>query len=625
MSKLRLVTTVLAIALVPVILRLPPIASAGDSTVPTMLAGIVRGTGGGVMEGVAVSARLIGGTITTSVYTDERGNYYFPLLSAGKYRVWAQAVGYEIIRAEVSLAATRETHHDFALTSKEDFTRQLTSPEWLAALPDDTPRDHRLKEIFIHACTDCHSAAFALQNQFDEAGWEAILARMEVINVFGRADGPSDPIIKHYKGELAPYLAGMRGPDPSPMKIKPYPRPSGDAARVVITEYDVPTADDVTAFADQDGSNWSEGIPSSAGAGDSMLHDVSVDRNGNAWASNVKNNLNRTFIKLDVRTGKVTDFRFPAAAPSGFAQGSHGVAVDRGGIIWIGLFADAGPFGLGSFGRVDPKTDKIDVFTPPEGSVGPSVYVDAKGRIWGTNQEPEIPHDKTGGAVVFDPTTQKFAYFRPVTPGTGGYGVAGDADGNGWFCQPGMDIVGYADYQTKETGEIRLPPRPGMDEISTPEDRKFYEQMGFKSSYVTGILPTQGPRRMAAQGNYVWWSNWYGRSLSRVDIHSHEVTYYNPPPNLSPYIPAIDKNGKVWVALPNDDRVAKLDPATKQWTVYNLPSHGANTRFITVDNFKDSVEVWTAYSMTSKLARLQFRTREQLQAVANSDPTAKNR
>jgi len=608
------------------VLRLTPVASAGKSTVPTLLLGNIHRVNGQAMEGVAVSARPVGGTVTTSVYTDEQGNYYFPVLSQGKYRVWTQAVGFEAGRAEVNLSTTRETHQDFTMKDLEDYTRQLTSPEWLASLPEGTTEDRRLKEIFIHTCTDCHSAAFALQNRFDEAGWRAILARMEVINVFGRADGPSDPIIKHYKGELAPYLARMRGPNPSPMQVRPYPRPTGEAARVVVTEYDVPTADVPTEFVTGDGSDWSEGIPSSAGSGDSMLHDVSVDKSGNVWASNVKNNLNRTFIKLDTRTGKVTEFRLPAATPKGFAQGSHGVAVGPDGIIWIGLVADAGPFGIGSFGRVDPKTNKVDVSTPPAtmGSVGPSIQVDGKGKIWGTNQEPEVPHNETGGAVVFDPAVEKFTYFKPVTPGTGGYGVAGDAEGNGWFCQPGVDIVGFADYETKEVGEIRLPPRPGMDEISTAEDRRFYEQMKFESSYVTGILPTQGPRRMAAQRNYVWWSNWYGRSLSRVDIRSHQVSYYNPPPNLSPYIPALDKNGMVWVALPNDDRVAKMDPANQQWTVYNLPSHGANTRFITVDNFKDSVEVWTAYSMTSRIARLQFRSKEQLQALASSNPIGKN-
>ena len=50
------------------------------------------------MEGVAVSARAEGRTTTTSVYTDEQGQYFFPSLAppfeAGTYQVWAQAVGY---------------------------------------------------------------------------------------------------------------------------------------------------------------------------------------------------------------------------------------------------------------------------------------------------------------------------------------------------------------------------------------------------------------------------------------------------------------------------------------------------------------------------------------------------
>ncbi len=86
-----------------------------------------------------------------------------------------------------------------------------------------------------------------------------------------------------------------------------------------------------------------------------------------------------------------------------------------------------------------------------------------------------------------------------------------------------------------------------------------------------------------------------------------------------------DKNGMLWVAFPNDDRVAKLNPSTREWTVYNLPSHGTNTRFITVDNRKESVEVWEASFMTSKAVRLQFRTKEQMLAAAlvNSESLAR--
>jgi streptogramin lyase len=547
------------------------------------------------MEGVTVSAAAVGGTITTSVYTDDQGRYYFPATLGGKYRVWAQAVGYQAARVDVELNYKGKTRQDFTLTATRDFERQLTSPEWLSALPDEKPEDVRLKLIFVHNCTTCHSAAFALQNKFDEAGWKAILARMETINVYGKAGEPPSPVIQHYTEELVAYLTRVRGPGPSPLKIKPFPRPTGDAARVVVTEFNIPSAANPNELVDQDGSDWSLGIPS-GGNGSAGLHDLTIDQNGNAWITNGTENRNRSFLKLDVETGKVINFRLPT--PNGFARGTHGITHDQNGIVWINLFEKGGTFGRGSLLRLDPKTEKYEVFSPPAemGTVGISVQVDGKGKIWASSD----------GAIVFDPSTKQFAYFKPLTPGTGGYGVTGDSAGNGWFCQPGLDIVGVADFTNKKVSEIRLPARPGIEEISTEEDRKFYQVA--ESSFTTSILPAEGPRRMASQGDYVWWSNWFGQSISRANIRTHEVEYFNAPlPNLSPYAMIADKNGMLWVAFPNDDRVAKLDPATRKWTVYDLPSHGTNTRFITVDNSKDSVEVWEASFMTSKAVRLQFR------------------
>jgi streptogramin lyase len=581
----------------------PALGAPGGKSLP-VLNGTVRGPGGKAMEGVTVSAAATGGIITTSVFTDAQGHYYFPAAPAGKYRVWAQAVGYRAGRADVELNSKQAASADFDLKTLKDFEKQLTSPEWLAALPDEKPEDIRLKQIFVHNCTTCHAAAFVLQNKFDEAGWKAILARMETINVYGKTGEPASPIIQHYKTELAPYLTKVRGPGPSSLKIKPYPRPIGDAARVVITEFNIPSAANPDELVDQDGSDWSEGIPS-GGNGSAGLHDLSIDRNGNAWVTNGTENRNRSLLKLDVETGKARNFRW--AAPNGFARGTHGITQDAHGILWINLFEQGGTFGRGSLLRLDPETEQYEVFTPPAemGGVGISVDVDGIGRIWATSD----------GAIVFDPATKEFTYFKPLTPRTGGYGVAGDSAGNGWFCQPGIDIVGIADFASNKLSEIRLPPRPGMDEIFTDEDRKFDQQA--ESNFTNGILPAEGPRRMAAQGDFVWWSNWFGQSLSRVNIRTRAVEYFNAPlPNVSPYAMVADRNGMLWVALPNDDRVAKLDPSTRRWTIYNLPSHGSNTRFITVDKHKDEVEVWEASFMTSKVIRLQFRTEQQMQAVS---------
>src|SRR4026208_1148831 len=73
-----------------------------------ILSGAIRSATGQKLDGVAVSAKREGGTITTSVYTDATGNYYFPPLPAGKYNVWAQALGFEQNKAKVDLSANRK-------------------------------------------------------------------------------------------------------------------------------------------------------------------------------------------------------------------------------------------------------------------------------------------------------------------------------------------------------------------------------------------------------------------------------------------------------------------------------------------------------------------------------------
>src|SRR6267143_2044075 len=144
--------------------RPPFCASAGKPTAASILNGTVRASTAESIAGVTVSAAAEGGTITTSVYTDEQGRYYFPSMPGGK----------------------------------------------------------------------------------------AILVRMETINVYGKTGEPPSPIIQHYKEELAAYLTRVRGPGPSPMKIKPFPRPAGDAARVVVTEFNIPPAANPNELVDQD-------------------------------------------------------------------------------------------------------------------------------------------------------------------------------------------------------------------------------------------------------------------------------------------------------------------------------------------------------------------------------------
>ncbi len=81
-----------------------PSAASADA----LLAGTITSASSEKMGGVTVSAKAEGSTITTSVYTDEAGGYYFPPLPDGKYRVWAQALTFRQPRA-MSTSARRRT------------------------------------------------------------------------------------------------------------------------------------------------------------------------------------------------------------------------------------------------------------------------------------------------------------------------------------------------------------------------------------------------------------------------------------------------------------------------------------------------------------------------------------
>src|SRR5207237_4696473 len=91
-----------------------------------LLAGSITSASGQKLEGVTVSAKREGSTITTSVYTDETGNYYFPPLETGKYRVWSQTLGFETSKGVVDISAAKQQNFTLAAMPDPDrIWRQL--------------------------------------------------------------------------------------------------------------------------------------------------------------------------------------------------------------------------------------------------------------------------------------------------------------------------------------------------------------------------------------------------------------------------------------------------------------------------------------------------------------------
>jgi streptogramin lyase len=582
-----------------------------------LLTGTVKSASGEKMAGVTISAKMEGRTITTTVFTDDQGNYFFPPMNAGKYQVWAQADTFETARGEAELATV--SHQDFVMKPMKDFERQLTGDQILASLPEDTPEDSRLKRIFRNNCTSCHQPNYILQFRFDADGWIAIMNAMRSFTVVGNYTGDDAPVqggIEYFKKDLAAYLAKVRGPEPTAMKFKIRPRPSGDAARVVFTEYEVPldpSYEHETQYPTNNGSDWSMGTPSALN-GSHGVHDAQADFNGNIWYSNNVASHLISVGRVDAKTGEVRYIKIPDL--KGNAAIGHGIVRDSQGIFWLNINMNG--TAPNALGRLDPNTEKVEIFTTPKGmtpatQVATSMDVDGKGKIWVTSGT---------GALRFDPDTRQFTEFKSNTYYTADgegrtYGLAGDSQGNGWWAEMALDIVGHSDIETGKSLEVKLPPVPGQRGKFSSEQMKVLD-MG-ASSFETGVPWAEGPRRMGADktGDFVWVCDWWGGNLAKIDIRTLKTTLVPlPRPDAQqPYHAAVDSHHNVWTNLMNADEVLKFDPKTSQWTEYQFPTLGAETRYFSILERDGAMQVILPYSRTRKVARMTFRTKEEIQAL----------
>jgi streptogramin lyase len=589
---------------------------------PTMAAdqvlnGAISSPAGEKLGGVTVSARQDGSTITTSVYTDDTGNYYFPPLPAGKYQVWAQALSFETSKAAVDLSAT--AHQDLVLrpiADPEQKVRQLPAELLVAALPEDTEDDARIKKVFTNQCTGCHTPGYPLQFRFDEAGWNKIINLMKVIPGTGVYPGPGakpNGIIDFNQKQLAAYLARARGPGETSMKFNERPRPTGEAARVIWTTYELPLNPDAgigtnAKYNPNDGSDWSLGTTSKLGE---LPHDGGMGLDGNLYFTSNNPNKLLTVGKVDTKTGAVTYLKVDG--PNGHAATAHGLVRDGDGNFWF----DVNP-GRRSLGKLDTKTEKITVYQTPNtmSPLGGAVTmdVDGKGKIWASAPD---------GVLRFDPQTETFTDFKSLIPfknakGTNStYGAAGDRDGNGWWAQMAFDTIGKADTTTGKTTEVALPLLKNEMDRLTPEQKTFYDNF---NSVTNGVpLPwSQGPRRMGTDKNadVLWVGNSWGASLSRINTKTMETTIIPfPDKTMQAYHIVVDQNHNVWGNLWTSDQIVKLDPATNKWTMFDLPVRGTEIRHISLMERDGKTQVIVPIYRASEMGVMTLRSEAELAAL----------
>jgi len=598
---------VLLLASAAAIVIAPASASAADH----ILSGSVASASGEKLGGATVSAKLEGSTVTNSVYTDESGNYYFPPMAAGKYKVWAQALSFERALGDVDLSANKQqTLTLTTINDPERRWRQLPGELMVASLPEETADDARMKKIFMNQCTGCHTPSYTLQFRFDEGGWNRIINLMKTVNNRGvPQQGQNNQIISLNQKELAAYLAKVRGPGESP-KIKERARPTGEAARAVWTLYDVPLNQDVgigTHYQVNDGTNWALGTPSYLMM---IMHDGGMDLDGNLWFTSNAFNKNVSLGRIDAKTGDVKHFR--VNRNDGRAANAHGLTRDNEGNFWFDV--DTGRRGLG---KMDPKTEKITVYQSPNNMspLGGAVTldVDGKGMVWASSPD---------GVLRFDPKEEKFTEFKSKASkranGTSiTYGAAGDRDGNGWWAQMGWDTIGKADMTTGTTVEIKLPElKSEMDKLS-PEQIAAYDKVTDLS--IGNPLPWgQGPRRMGTDKNadVLWVGNSWGSSFARIDTKTNAVTMVPfPDKAMQAYHIHVDSKHNVWGNLWTNDQVVKYDPSTAKWTTFEMPVRGSESRHISVYERDGTTKVVLPTYRSHQMFVLTLRSEADIAAV----------
>src|SRR5437660_7905254 len=333
------------------------------------LSGKVTSSEEGAMEGVLVSAKRAGSTITVTGVSDAQGRYSFPAkrLAPGRYALHVRAVGYELDSPEMVTVTNKGAVAELKLKKAADLAAQLSNGEWLASVPGTD----RQKDLLLN-CVGCHTLERIARSRYDaDAFTKTVLPRMQGYVNQSIPQHPQlrkaerlmeergDQRVQVYRS-TAEYLATInRGPAQKwSYELKTLPRPSGRATRVVYTEYDLPR----------------ETI---------SPHDVIVDKEGIAWYSSFgEQNLGR----LDPKTGEVREFPIDVHKP-GFPTGLLGLRSDREGNLWLGNMYQA------TILKFDPKTTKFTTWKLPSEQNIDAAQVnmvspqssDVDGKVWTQN------------------------------------------------------------------------------------------------------------------------------------------------------------------------------------------------------------------------------------------------
>jgi virginiamycin B lyase len=520
------------------------------------LTGQVTSAGEGPMEGVLVSARRAGSTVTTTVVSDQQGRYQFPRtrLEPGEYALRIRAIGYELERAvTVPVRGKQASTADLKLRKASDVASQLTNAEWLASMPGTAEQ-----KASIRGCAHCHTLELVTRSRHDAKQNVSLIERMAGYPPLAFPLMPQKTPAPRIGGgavqaerqqearrRQAEYLSSINLSSGSQWNysFKTLPRPNGNATRVIYTEYDLPKRT-------------------------RQPHDVVVDSEGMAWYASFGEQI---LGKLDPRTATVTEYPVPLLKPAA-PKGILGMRFDRDQNLWLGLQFQGG------VAKFDRKTEKFQTWSLPPALNGDHVQINQvspdqhhiDGKVW-------LQDAGTYTVLRLDVRSGTFEVFEPYAiPRPNVYDVIPDSSNNGFFLVMGAEDVGKIDART---GKITI--------YKTP-------------------TPGSGPRRgMMDAKDRLWFGENRADRIGMFDTRTATFKEWTPPtPGAWPYDVTLDKNGDAWSGGEFNDRILRLNPETGQFTEYLLPVQ-TNVRRVFVDNSTTPVTFWVGNNHGASIVKLE--------------------
>ena len=553
-NRIRRQTTVLVTVLC-VLLGMSYFRDANMAAMQEPDGSVIRGTvlsseEGKPLFGILVKAKSEGQAYSTSVFTDDKGNYDFPPLQKGTYQV---SVGTEW-KQPVQLGASG-ARQDFSVQLGVGLMNQTTAKAW-ADLALANAKTEQEKKVLTSEETTCASACHTF-GRMVARGPKSPEAWLAVVNRMNSQDGrqlPKNSFDEDYPAglwkknpreveEIAQVLSNAIAPGFKEKHVRDLiVRPTGEAARAVFTEWDLP------------GTGRRVGL-------------ATFDPDGMIWY-----NTRGAIGRLNPRTNEFREWAYSVSDAS-----FHDILSDRrdGDHLWMTST------GMRAVVRFNRKTFGFNTYPlPGRPHVGD---VDSKGNFWVTSDRRSTGEvGETGGIAKIDGQTGVVTEYVSPTKSPYMYALHVDSQDNVWFTEHlGNNIVKFE----PKTGKMSFYPLPTRNAL---------------------------PRRIVSDSKgRIWFVQSNVNKLGMIDPATDKLTEfdYGLPGTYTAYAYGIrvDKSDKIWVGLVNTNAWTRFDPETKKFTSYPLPSTEGWPRDIYFDYTTSATSLVWGNFMSSTIGRMYIR------------------